>query len=147
MSQISYDKALELINKYVVDNGIRKFCSEVCKGGCCTPHRYGHVCKPGNDCKNIQCTSFLCYDMLKLIPEKKRNEHDANMDYIYKKTGGKWNAYDRSYFNRIRKNFYKDSTFNTERLKFFTEPIQIDFTELKKVKKKWITNRKKKFGY
>ncbi len=147
MPQISYEKALELINKWVVDNGIRKFCSEVCKGGCCTPCRCDHVCTPGNDCKNIQCAAFLCNDIHRLISREKRIEHDASMSYIYDRTGGRWEAYNKTYFNRIRKNFYKDKTFNTDRLKFYTEPIQIDFVKLEKEREDWFMRRKRDLGY
>lgn len=66
---IPYDEALAAIEDFMEASGIRKYCSEVCKGGCCSQcslPRKGIGCPLPK--RNILCSAFLCSDVLSQVP-------------------------------------------------------------------------------
>jgi hypothetical protein len=143
MPQITYTEALALINKWTIDSGIRKFCSEVCKGGCCTPCHWPHYCEVGSDCKNIACCAFTCYDINSLLPKTQQLKLSKVREYIYSHIG---DCYSKAYFEAHRSGVLKKIIFDYKRLVIFETPIQIDFSELEKRKSTWIKSRQEHEG-
>ena len=73
---MNYDEALKVVEEWVINTGIRKFCTEKCKGHCCPPHysdRCDRSCLKGE--RKITCSIFLC-DLLELrFYEYSKREH------------------------------------------------------------------------
>lgn len=69
MSGISYKETLSLVEKFMIDSHIRKYCSEICKGKCCEKcykseyacHRYGE--------RRLSCSIYLCVAIYSLLSE------------------------------------------------------------------------------
>lgn len=62
---LSYQEALERIEAFMVDSGIRQFCSEVCHGECCREIACQQKIQPGEQCRKINCVAFVCHHQIK----------------------------------------------------------------------------------
>ena len=61
MKQLPYEHTLNIIDKFMIDSGIREFCTNVCGSKCCTG------CKDSNplrctemEGRRLSCTTYLC---------------------------------------------------------------------------------------
>lgn len=83
----NYQETLDLVENFMVKSGIRKYCSTVCKGKCCTypvPNTYNrstrhweehdriycyeskNACHK-NEGKRLPCTIFMCRDLAEAV--------------------------------------------------------------------------------
>lgn len=69
MGGISYKETLELVEKFMIDSHIRKYCSEICKGKCCENcyNKNPQSCRH-HEGRRLPCSVFLCSDILSLFP-------------------------------------------------------------------------------
>ena len=66
---MKYEEALETIEKFNTDSGLRDFCTDACKGSCCWECT-DHCFKRGE--RRIVCSTFFCVAILNIIfPDKK----------------------------------------------------------------------------
>jgi len=66
---LKYDEALEIIEKFNIDSGLRDFCTNRCEGTCCS--RCKDTCIKRNE-RRIACSTFFCGPVLKIIfPDNK----------------------------------------------------------------------------
>ncbi len=55
---------LEKFNSFVEDTHIRKYCSEICKGDCCSANNCIGKLQDFKQCRtNLACTSYMCYNV------------------------------------------------------------------------------------
>lgn len=68
MGGIGYKETLELVEEFMINSHIRKYCSEICKGKCCencyktNPQSCRH-----HEGRRLSCSIFLCGDILCLF--------------------------------------------------------------------------------
>lgn len=59
-----HSQALKIVNKFMDDTGIRKYCQTICQGKCCSE------CQKPTDCSNkLPCSAFICENLIKRILE------------------------------------------------------------------------------
>jgi hypothetical protein len=63
----TYGEALNKIENFMIDSGIRKFCSEVCKGRCCLGCYESEKSCVKNEGRRLSCSIWVCNEMLNLI--------------------------------------------------------------------------------
>ncbi len=126
MPQISYNKTVKIVDNWMVNSGVRRFCSEVCKGRCCRSVVSHQVCKKREECKNINCVSFLCFEIIRNIfsPEQHLKYRKSN-DYIRQITTNDFAmlAFGDAYFINYRGGRHKKLKFDSEKIDFFTKPF------------------------
>lgn len=58
---LTYQETLELVEKFMINSGIRNFCTNVCHGGCCGYcHKYPKVSCFNNEGRRLMCSIFVC---------------------------------------------------------------------------------------
>jgi hypothetical protein len=115
MEGISYTRTLELIEKFMIDSHIRKYCSEICKGKCCE----SCYTKNPDSCRHqegrrLPCSVFICSDMFYLFPAtdakflKWLNKSIKDQYFIYRRIRC---AYPNIYFTKPDTIFLKTVRF------------------------------------
>ena len=68
MNQLPYEHTLNIVDKFMIDSGIRDFCTNTCGSKCCTG------CKDNNplrctemEGRRLSCTIYLCHPLAMLI--------------------------------------------------------------------------------
>lgn len=63
-SACSYDEVLSLVETFMIDSGIREYCTEKCQGHCCEKCRElrPETCSK-TDGRRLACSVFLCSEM------------------------------------------------------------------------------------
>ena len=115
MGGISYKETLELVEKFMIDSHIRKYCSEICRGRCCE-NCYDKNPQSCRHCegRRLPCSIFLCGDILYLFSVtdtrllKWINKSIKEQYHIYSKIRC---AYVNIYFTRPDKAFIKIARF------------------------------------
>lgn len=74
MEGISYKETLSLIEKFMIDSNIRKYCSEICKGKCCEAcyEKNPYTCRRCEG-RRLSCSIYLCsaiYEYFSATEEK-----------------------------------------------------------------------------
>lgn len=62
--KLTYQETLDIVEKFMIDSGIRKYCTEVCKGGCCMDcyHDNPNACHL-QEGRRLTCSIYVCYDL------------------------------------------------------------------------------------
>jgi len=65
MKQLTYEHTLNIVDKFMIDSGIRDFCTNACGSRCCTG------CKDNNPLRctklgerRLSCTTYLCHSLV-----------------------------------------------------------------------------------
>lgn len=68
MGGMSYKKTLLLVERFMIDSNIRKYCSEICKGKCCEScyEKNPYACYRCEG-RRLTCSIYLCDSMLNLF--------------------------------------------------------------------------------
>jgi len=88
----TYEEALEIVEKFMIESRIRKYCETVCQGRCCP--NYYEVGKGWVKCKDsdqsclltgrrLPCSIYLCDELRELLPNNKILSH---LDRVVKNT-------------------------------------------------------------
>lgn len=135
----THDETLEIIENLMKESGLRKFCSEYCKGSCCSGcYETDDACHK-NEGRRISCSIYVCYRLKRLIGNKNFSilckvgnyiSHTCRNGQYY----GNINSLEGSsvYFNKP-----KDFEFMRKNIKFDKEKID----ELKNISTSYIFNR------
>ena len=79
-----YAKTLEAVENFMVKSGIRKYCSNVCKGKCCGDCYTSENACHKNEGKRLPCAIFTCYSLRNtIIPEKSFDFNDCTLEISY----------------------------------------------------------------
>ena len=85
METYSYDQSLEKIERFMIDTGIRRLCTDACVGHCC-----GNCYKSNNAChknegRRLTCSFWLCVYLKRLIFSKEEYSNMSSLqEYIEK---------------------------------------------------------------
>ena len=60
-----FNESLNLINKFMEDSKIRRYCTEICKGYCCGNCKSISCMKKGN--RPIGCAMFICRELRNIL--------------------------------------------------------------------------------
>jgi len=76
----TYKEALEIVEEFMIESGIRRYCETICKGGCCDEiwdekqDRYvpcwesKYACWR-NEGRRLPCSIYLCPALLEILPD------------------------------------------------------------------------------
>ena len=69
---ISYKRAMEIVEKFMEETGIRDFCTNYCRGWCCNEAGDENGCYEGkNSCakigRKLECSMFICNQLRDVI--------------------------------------------------------------------------------
>jgi hypothetical protein len=104
----THEEALKFIERFMMDAGIRKFCSDICKGHCCGGCYEGpHACHR-NEGRRICCSIFLCMDLKNVIFDEKEHKLWTNMqDQMYNHMKPWHGEYKSPYYDAPKKDLKK----------------------------------------
>ena len=66
----SYREALEIVEEFMIESGIRKYCTTVCKGYCCGLCSFSENACFRNEGRRLPCSIYLCTALLDLFPNR-----------------------------------------------------------------------------
>ena len=66
----SYREALEIVEEFMIESGIRKYCTTVCKGYCCGLCSFSENACFRNEGRRLPCSIYLCKPLLEIVPNK-----------------------------------------------------------------------------
>lgn len=64
---LTYNEALSKIENFMISTGIRKFCSDSCKGKCCLGCYDSEKSCVKNEGRRLSCSIWVCNEMLNLV--------------------------------------------------------------------------------
>ena len=67
----SYREALEIVEEFMIESGIRKYCTTVCKGYCCGLCSFSENACFRNEGRRLPCSTFICDWLLGYLPNEK----------------------------------------------------------------------------
>lgn len=74
MSSLSYQKTLAIVEKFMIDSGIREYCTKVCKGRCCdTCRKTNKETYHLHEKRRLSCSIFLCTKITDLFSTKTKS--------------------------------------------------------------------------
>ena len=80
--EASYAEAVNKIEKFMQDGGIRKICSDLCVGRCCSKcYKSEKACRK-NEGRRLACSFFMCYPLKALLFTKYEEEIFDTVDRI-----------------------------------------------------------------
>jgi hypothetical protein len=108
---MKYEEALEIIEDFNVNSGLRDFCTNVCKGKCC--FECTGPCHKNNK-RRLVCSTFFCREILDLIFDDR-----TKTMYRYEIHKGVTDSMDRSTksIDGFPDAIYQLKDFDTEKVK------------------------------
>jgi hypothetical protein len=80
-SYLTHDETLELVEEFMRKSGIRRYCSDFCRGHCCGKcYNSDNACRK-NEGRRLACSIYLCYDIVKPTFPPKAAELRADLRY------------------------------------------------------------------
>lgn len=62
-NELNFTQALEVVEKFMTESGIRQYCTEICKGHCCAGcHGTEEACNK-NEGRRLSCSMFICANL------------------------------------------------------------------------------------
>lgn len=137
--ELTYQEALDIVEKFMINSGIRQYCTEICKGGCCmdcyedNPNSCRHC-----EGRRLPCSMYTCYELREHFPkeigeiiiEVEQNIHNRYYDY-----DGSIDVY----FSAPSKTFFKAIRFP---ISIKTNLKRIDIKKIKKIMTNLIKSKK-----
>jgi len=81
MKSLTYEEALNKIESFMIESGIRDFCTEECQGYCCQKCFMSRKACHRNEKRRLSCSFYLCYNLRDLVftAAEQRVYEKANM--------------------------------------------------------------------
>ena len=77
----TYEQALQKVEKFMIDSGIRSFCKNICKGECCRKcYERGNSCNKNGE-RRLACSAFVCLQLRNLIFSKREEKIILNIEH------------------------------------------------------------------
>jgi hypothetical protein len=70
METYNYNEALNLVEKFMDESGVRAYCTEVCLGKCCFACSLRTEKGCGDKIRHLACSLHICSLILKALPEE-----------------------------------------------------------------------------
>lgn len=69
--ELTYTETLDLVEKFMIDSEIRRYCTDICKGSCCTScYKDNEEACHRQEGRRLACSIFICYALSSLLSEK-----------------------------------------------------------------------------
>ena len=143
MDTLTYQETTDIVEKFMIDTKIRKYCTEICKGKCCGS------CYTKNDqaChlsegRRLCCSIFLCFSLHnKFSIETRKILHTADIHIRNQYHNNKHKRLENIYFTAPTKTFLKTVRFSTQVIKALNN---INIKEIVVIMNKLIKKKKDK---
>ena len=113
-----YEETLKIVEEFMHKTGIRDYCAEICKGGCCGACT-DRACLTGN--RRLACSIFICQtlgNILNQLDERGRKTHDTVSKHIESvlQKGARRNTLPNSsvFFRQYPSNITDNASFDKE---------------------------------
>jgi hypothetical protein len=138
MKKLTYQEATTLIENFMINSGIRDYCTKICKGDCCSKcYDSPDACRH-HEGRRLLCSIFICTALYMLLPKKESKKLriiDDNISNVYEKIYAK--LYPTTYIPNFY--FWPPSDKFLKHVRFPAKLIR-DVTEIDIVKIKTITD-------
>lgn len=69
--ELTYQETLNIVEKFMINSGIRRYCTEICKGQCCMGC-YENNLKSCRHCegRRLPCSIYICWELKQRFSEK-----------------------------------------------------------------------------
>ena len=106
---LTYQETLDIVEKFMIDSGIRQFCTEICKGLCCMNcYEDNPKACHRQEGRRLPCSIHVCYGL-------KQHFFEKTMKLLNKVNWDVWGQYDNNsfdpYFDAPDKTFLKTVRF------------------------------------
>ena len=63
----TYQETLDIVEKFMIETGVREYCETICKGKCCCDcYDSDNACFK-NERRRLPCSAYICYYLQKLL--------------------------------------------------------------------------------
>jgi hypothetical protein len=75
MNSLSYQKTLDIVEKFMIDSGIREYCTKICKDHCCAScyKENPNACHP-DEGRRLPCSIYLCPEIYNVLSRLNRGK-------------------------------------------------------------------------
>lgn len=108
---LTYQETLNIVEKFMIDSGIRRYCTEICKGQCCM-ECYTDNPKSCRHCegRRLPCSIYTCWELRQRFSKKikeilSETKHSIHNQYY------KSNFMANIYFEPADKTFVETAKF------------------------------------
>lgn len=70
----SYQETLEIVEKFMIDSGIREYCEKICKGRCCGSCFDSEKACFKNEGRRLPCSLYICGNLKRYLNSKLRDK-------------------------------------------------------------------------
>lgn len=67
MDTYTYNETLTIVESFMVDSGIRDYCTKICKGACCKECYTAEYACHKNEGRRLSCSTFICAELINII--------------------------------------------------------------------------------
>jgi len=133
---LTYDETLDILERFMLDSGLRAFCESRCKGVCCNACFYSKNACHKHGGRRLSCSAFLCMEIEHLIfPNKttmgRFSDINIQIRSAIRKTGYSKNEYFYPHSEKTRSQFRLPESIISQGLppaKFIAQKIEaLDF--------------------
>jgi len=110
---LTYGETLDLVEKFMIDAEIRRYCTDICKGSCCAScYNDNEEACHRQEGRRLSCSAFICYALSSLLSEK----DSVVMLRVDRIIGEEYSKYSSKnpYFKKPTPLFLKQSLFSSE---------------------------------
>lgn len=69
--QLTYEETLTIVEKFMIDSQTRKYCTDVCKGRCCSGcYKNSPDACHKQEGRRLSCSIFMCFGLLSIFSKK-----------------------------------------------------------------------------
>ena len=77
----SYQESLDIVEKFMIDSGIREYCETICKGKCCGGcYESKYACRK-NEGRRLSCSTMICEELRNFIFSDETKRSYENIDH------------------------------------------------------------------
>jgi hypothetical protein len=142
-SCLTYQEAVTLVEKFMIDSKIREYCTEICKGSCCSECYMSEDACHLHEGRRLICSTYLCYTLKRKFSEETQN----TLTYVHGYVNKQYSNYQKLvcvsgnvYFNSPDKTFLEVARFG-DMLEGGIKSIEIK--SIRAIMKELIKNKKK----
>ena len=76
----TYQETLDIVEKFMIETGVREYCETICKGKCCgSCYESKYACRK-NEGRRLSCSTMICNKLVNLLFTEKEKQLYENLD-------------------------------------------------------------------
>ena len=76
----TYQETLDIVEKFMIETGVREYCETICKGKCCgSCYESKYACRK-NEGRRLSCSTMICNKLVNFLFTEKEKELYTNCD-------------------------------------------------------------------